>query len=67
MKGLRDLQIKAEAYLELKRTSIVKLFCENSYPFIFSQKKFHQDAPLGSKEASENNEIFKTKLRWSKS
>ena len=30
MKGLKNLQVKAEAYLEPKQASMVKLFCENS-------------------------------------
>ena len=30
MKGLKSLQVKAEAYLKPKRASMKKLFCENS-------------------------------------
>ena len=29
MKGLKSLQVKAEAYLEPQRASMMKLFCEN--------------------------------------
>ena len=67
MKGLKSLQVKVEAYLKPKQASMVKLFCENSYDLLFSPKMFIIHARLGSKEAFENNEIFKTKLRWSKS
>ena len=30
MKGLKSLQVKAEAYLEPQRASMMKLFCEKS-------------------------------------
>ena len=62
MKGLKSLQIKAEAYLKPKRAYMTKLFMKIVNDLLFSQKIFIIDARLGSKEVSENKEIFKTKL-----
>ena len=55
---MKGLQLKSETYLEPKRASMIKLL---------SQKSCIRDIQLGSEETYENNEIFKTKLRWSKS
>ena len=38
MKGLKSLQVKAEAYLELKLASMMKFFCENSEQSIIFTK-----------------------------
>ena len=66
MKGLKSLQIKAEAYLKPKRAYMTKLFMKIVNDLLFSQKIFIIDARLGSKEVSENKKIFKAKPRWSK-
>ena len=65
MKGLKSLQVKAEAYLKPKRASIMKFFVKVVNDLLFSPKIFIIHARLGSKEISEYNEIFRTKLRWS--
>ena len=59
------MQLKAETYLEPKRTSMMK-FCFSQKLFIFAKKSIKDDR-LSFKEASENNEHFKTKPRWRKS
>ena len=66
MKGLKSLQIKAEAYLKPKRAYMTKLFMKIVNDLLFSQKIFIIDARLGSKEVSENKKNFKAKPRWSK-
>ena len=67
MKGLKSIQVKAEAYLKPKRASMIKsFFVKIVNNLLFFQKISIPDGQFGSKEASENNEIFKTKLRWSK-
>ena len=66
MKGLKSLQIKAEAYLKPKASIYDKVFFVKIVnDLLFSPKIFIIHARLGSKEASEYNEIFRTKLRWS--
>ena len=68
MKGLKSLQVKAQAYLEPKRASMISFFVKTVNNLLFSQKiNSIIDTKLGSKEASENNEICKTKLRSSTS
>ena len=62
-----SVHIKAEAHLKLKRASMMKLFVKILNALLFSQKNSIIDTRLGSEEAFENHEIFKTKLRWSKS
>ena len=67
MKDLKSLQVKAEAYLEPKRASMMKIFWKK-WPATYYFRKNNSiiDACLGSKVASENNEISKTKLTWNK-
>ena len=66
IKTLMSLQVKAEAYLETKRVSMMELFCENSKPLTAFAKKSIIDVRLGSKYASESIKILKTNLRWRK-
>ena len=53
MKCMKSLQVKAEAHLEPKRASMMKLFCEIVNNLLFSQKNSIINVPLGSKEAPE--------------
>ena len=64
IKRLKRLQ-KAEAYLEPKQTSTIKRFVNILNSLLFSQYKLHQRS--STPENIENIEIFKVKLRWSKS
>ena len=63
MKSLESLQLKAEAYLDLKREVMMKLSF-NKQRIIFTINSIIHSR-LCFKETSENNEIFKTKPGWS--
>ena len=66
MKRLKSLQ-KAEAYLEPRQVSTMNIFENILNGLLFRNKSFIIDIRLGHTQASENIEIFKVKLRWSKS
>ena len=66
MKGLKSPG-KVEGHWEPKQASMMKLFCEIVNNLLFLPKNSIIDVWLGCKEACENNEIFKIKLRCRKS
>ena len=67
IKHLRSLQ-KERTYFEPKRASMMKIFWWiYSKAYYFRDKISIIDVKLGYAWVSENTEIFKKKLRWSKS
>ena len=66
IKRLKSLQVKAVSYLEPKRASLMKLFV-NIVNCYFRNKNSIIKVKLGYIQVFENIEIFKVKLRWSKS
>ena len=58
---------KAQAYLKPKQAYMMELSYEYTYQLYFCNKSSILDARLGYVQASEKIEIFKVKLRWSKS
>ena len=65
---MKSLQSKSGGVIRIQASSYDgALFVKIVYDLLLSQKIFIIDVWLGSKLASENIEIFKMKLRWSKS
>ena len=60
IKCFKSYHVKEEAYLEPNRAFFVKIVNK----LYFRKKNSIIDTHLSSKEISENNEIFKTKLGW---
>ena len=68
IKCLKSLEVRAVLYLESKQAFMMELFVNILNCFIFScNKSSIIDVQLGYIQAFNNIEIFKVKLRWSKS
>ena len=68
IKRLKSPQVKAVSYLESKRAYMAQFFVWIYLTaYYFRNKSYIIDVQLGYIQAFENIEIFKLKLRWSKS
>ena len=67
--SLKIVTIKAEAYTESTRVSMMELFLKivNSFQSFSQKKNLTRGIPLGSKHIYKKIEIFKMKLRFVKS